>query len=561
MQGILEFSNEDQSVFGNLVRMKKKEMVVKKKEKINWVPRKKKAQKKDSKEIDDKGLPEEKEEHKKDINEMDEPEYDDDQIDPHHGNQPELPEPEPMDLPDDLQLDEGQENDANQEENPFDIDTMKEQNTAEENIDKDENNPDDNENDEEKDFSSDDEQITKRDGGESEANEEEGQNSDKTEDRDEPETQEAKIKDNTEANDDVEETDLDQSQTNQENVEAMEVDNADATDKTQPIESEIQTSSQPTEEICQEDKPDKEGVGQSQIEESKTGHSAQTNIAQQTQSSEMDFKKSEMKQKPGESNLKRSLGDINAPVKKKLKTIDAKDSGEETLSEDQNTEDREVDIYQHVKEANETSTQVLDVATKEQAEQQKNEIPNKGEENDEEPTESSTDLPAEEEPEDVDMIETPTEQPIKTDGSRTRKVIKGNILKVIKLKLAKCKLQHIIHLKWLSDVLKDIHDIEIEGDVVETSTKIPRSIESTHYTQYNEILETTATRLSIEEINSLRSEVENQLSAWNEPPSTTEAEQAWQKISSVTSSLAQDLSEQLRLVLEPTRASSLRGRL
>lgn len=47
--------------------------------------------------------------------------------------------------------------------------------------------------------------------------------------------------------------------------------------------------------------------------------------------------------------------------------------------------------------------------------------------------------------------------------------------------------------------------------------------------------------------------------AWNEPPPTAEAEHTWQKISSVTASLAQDLSEQLRLVLEPTQASRLKG--
>ncbi|KAJ8929683.1 hypothetical protein NQ314_017610 [Rhamnusium bicolor] len=110
----------------------------------------------------------------------------------------------------------------------------------------------------------------------------------------------------------------------------------------------------------------------------------------------------------------------------------------------------------------------------------------------------------------------------------------------------------------LGDMLEDIHDVDIEGNIVET-TRVPRSTESTHHTQYDNIIETIANRLSAEEINDLRSEVEKQLSAWNDPPATIEAEQTWQKISSVTSSLAQDLSEQLRLVLEPTQASRLRG--
>lgn len=101
-------------------------------------------------------------------------------------------------------------------------------------------------------------------------------------------------------------------------------------------------------------------------------------------------------------------------------------------------------------------------------------------------------------------------------------------------------------------------DIEIEGDVVETST-VQRNAESTHYTQFGNIVETTATRLTAEEITNLRSEVEKQLSTWNEPPGSVEADEAWQRISSVTSALAQDLSEKLRLILEPTQASRLKG--
>lgn len=110
---------------------------------------------------------------------------------------------------------------------------------------------------------------------------------------------------------------------------------------------------------------------------------------------------------------------------------------------------------------------------------------------------------------------------------------------------------------FLGDVLEDIENIDVEGDLVETTT-VPRSDETTYHTQYTDI-QMAVSRLSAEEMNSLRLEVESQLSSWNEPPSSTQAEQTWQKISAVTSSLAQDLSEQLRLVLEPTQASRLKG--
>lgn len=105
--------------------------------------------------------------------------------------------------------------------------------------------------------------------------------------------------------------------------------------------------------------------------------------------------------------------------------------------------------------------------------------------------------------------------------------------------------------------MEDIEDIDVEGDLVETLT-VPRSDETTYHTQYTD-LQMEMSRLSAEEMNTLRLDVERQLSSWNEPPSTAQAEQTWQKISAVTSSLAQELSEQLRLVLEPTQATRLKG--
>lgn len=42
---------------------------------------------------------------KKDINEMENQEVDDDYIDPYHGNQQEMPEPEDFDLPENMDVD------------------------------------------------------------------------------------------------------------------------------------------------------------------------------------------------------------------------------------------------------------------------------------------------------------------------------------------------------------------------------------------------------------------------------------------------------------------------
>ncbi|KAJ8918424.1 hypothetical protein NQ315_008121 [Exocentrus adspersus] len=474
----------------------------------------------------------ERKESSKDINEMEEPEYDDDQIDPHHGNQPELPEPEPMDLPDDLQLDEGQDDEHPPEENPFDIDTLKEDNLAKEEENTEDKTKDESKHDEEKEFSSDDEEITKQeDVNESDLDTDKN---DKETKKDQEECEDAEQEQDIDENkDETDETCLDQSQSHQDNIEAMETTGAD---KVEASQSDNHKSNQPIDELCQEDAPDKEGLGQSQMEESATGHSAQTTLPQDIKKGKRELEEELRKPKPGESDSQRSLGDVNEPVHKKLKTVDSRIEEQEIENDG---EDNDAEMYQHIKNASEESkTQVLDAATKEQAESQKKEVVNDDDEVTDEPAESSQDLIPEEKDEDIEMTEVPSQKPEKNDKNKSKR---------------SSEKQHPE-----GDILEDAQNIDIEGDVIQTTT-VPRNIESTHHTQYDNILATTANRLSGEEINSLRCEVEKQLTQWHEAPPTTEAEQAWQKISAMTESLARDLSEQLRLVLEPTQASRLKG--
>ncbi|XP_050309360.1 midasin [Anthonomus grandis grandis] len=492
------------------------------------------------------GQDEESEKNKKEINEMNEPEFDDEQTDPYHGNQPELPEPEPMDLPDDLQLDEGEEKDGEQpEENPFDIDEMKDQQVPE---DKPENDPSQEQNEQKNDdetlFSSDDEDVTKND--DTDRIEDDGA---KPKEEDKPEGAEdvPETKENEEGIDEAADNDddnsgeaLDENPTNQENVEAMEVDEASATDKTQATQSENLKSDKPIEETCQEDKPDKEGMGQSQMEQNESGHSVQSNQQQEAKSSNMEQETEEKKkEKPGQSDMKRSLGDVNQPVEKKLKTSEARtdvDDGQDPAEEQQS------DMYQHIQEAKqEKSKQILDAATKEQAEEQKKEACHQeaGEENEEQDVDGAKDISEETDDKmDVDIVDEQGEKPLKSETSKEKR---------------KNKKQHPE-----GDIMEDLKDIDIEGDIIQTST-VPRGAESSHHTHYHLLQETKAANLTQEEINQVRAQVEQELSSWKSAPNSIEAEQTWQKISSVTQSLAQDLSEQLRLVLEPTQASHLKG--
>lgn len=70
--------------------------------------------------------------------EEDNAEYDEDQVDPYHNDQEPPPEPEPMDLPEDLNLDNAEAKDdgdggQQEEENPFDIDQVKQDMLADDN--------------------------------------------------------------------------------------------------------------------------------------------------------------------------------------------------------------------------------------------------------------------------------------------------------------------------------------------------------------------------------------------------------------------------------------------
>ncbi|CAG9859620.1 unnamed protein product [Phyllotreta striolata] len=480
---------------------------------------------------DDEDPTDGKEKNHKEINEMEEPEYDDNQIDPHHGNQPELPEPEPMDLPDDVQLDDGDpndENDQNQEENPFDIDTMKSDNAPDEKEeDTPEENPDERAKDDERNFSSDDEDVEKGE-NQDEHLEEDAARKEKSNEKDEEADDESDV-----ASEIGSESGLDNTQSNQDNIEAMDVDESEAADKAQASKSN-QQSNQSTEEVQQEDKPDQEGVGQAQMEESRSGHAAQTSAPQETKTAKDNAEEErKRRRKPGESDSKRSLGDADQPAKKKLKTVDTE------ANNDGDNVDDEAEEYQHIREAEKTKTQVLDVATKEQAESQRKELRHDEENADEEDEtlEASKDVPSDEE-QDIEQIIDNTVEPEKTGES---------------LEKRKTKQQHPD-----GDITEDLQDVRIDGEIVDTQT-VARNTETTHHTQYASFKDKTAARLSAEELNDLRTQVETQLAGWNDPPSTSEADRAWQKISSITSSLAQDLSEQLRLVLEPTQATRLKG--
>ncbi|KAK5645761.1 hypothetical protein RI129_004225 [Pyrocoelia pectoralis] len=305
-----------------------------------------------------------------------------------------------------------------------------------------------------------------------------------------------------------------------------------ASDNVKTNPSENQENAAPTDEINQEDNPDKEGVGQSRMEQSMTGHKGQAMAQDNISSNRQEEEDVDMKRKPGETDSKRSLGDVNnESIKKKLKTIDLQEK-DENVDDYEDEQEQSAEMYKHIQNATKSDDQVLDTATKEQADEQKDvsDLNKK-----EEMTDSKL-LEEEEEEKEVDIKDGKKQKPEKIESDQKRN-------------------KHKQHPE--GELLDEVNDIEIEGEYIPTVT-VPRGDETTHHTRYTSDTSENVS-FSVSELNQIRTEVEQQLSEWVEPPSKIEAEQAWKKISSVTSSLAQNLSEQLRLVLEPTQTSHLKG--
>ncbi|KAI5703701.1 hypothetical protein M8J75_015055 [Diaphorina citri] len=477
-----------------------------------------------------------KDDNKKEINEMDdEGEEDQDQIDPLHGNQEPLPEPEPFDLPDNLNLDgeeqeEGEE--GAEEENPLEVDQMKEPDTVED--EQEEPGKDNKENDQVD--SSDDEGDKEEDGGE------------KGEDL-EKEEADGEEEEETEDGGNVEEEQAQASEDRPNLAEAEAADNKDDGSKDQvktPSESKESKPLDPQDSNMEEATgPEQKGVGNTDKTEKKSkGHEGDKE--QSRQSKEEDKENNEKKrQKPGESNEERSLGDVDEPMKKRLKTKNS-DKENRLEPEEEEEQERKADLYEHIKESKEKEKkrreQTLDVATDEQAEKQV--VPDEKEEKvdeEEEGKEGGEEL-METEPETL-----PDEEDVPTQKSEK-----------LENKAKKNKNKRDETSNEPDEQMDTGQPIEIEGEVIQTQN-VERGTESTFHTLINEYQSLDQASLNNMDPAELRLALQRQLASWTQPPPTSEASRAWDLFSAAVHPLAQQLSQELRLVLEPTRASSLRG--
>ncbi|KAG5308278.1 MDN1 protein, partial [Acromyrmex insinuator] len=481
------------------------------------------------------------EENKKEINELNEPEVDEDHINPYHGKFQPQPEPEPLDLPEDMNLDEnGKEDNGGEDENPFDIDEMKKPPLEKQDIELEkeseetkENDPEENSSEDEDDNSNTDKENQTHKMEELETNKKTEEKSDENaENKDEEQNQDKK----------VEEEQLQEKAAPSANDASKEMDAAQQIEETTEgshdtvaQQSDTKDQQETSSENTQEDNIDK-GTGQSQSAQQESGHSGSSK--QETVSAPQNntmTKPVEKRKNLGESNEDRSLLDRFESTLKKLKTTYTQDEISVDEKDDtSNADSNKAEMAQHIKDSEKFDDYTLDAATEDQVKQQASNMDKNEEEkkddimdiemHEDEENDVTHDKINEHKPEKVSEI---ADNQSKKDSDGKRNMENNQIETTV----------------------------ELEGETAETM-KVERGNESTFHTMEWNIEEND---LSSDYVERKRFEMERMLDEWTQVPSTEEATAAWNCLCSVTDAAARDLSEKLRLVLEPTQASRLKG--
>uniref|UniRef100_A0A8D2MCK3 Midasin n=1 Tax=Zonotrichia albicollis TaxID=44394 RepID=A0A8D2MCK3_ZONAL len=481
---------------------------------------------------------------------IDEREYDDNEVDPYHGQQEKEPEIEPLDLPDNLNLESNEKSDDEEEEgtaeNPYRF--LDEKKTEEQNAE------------DTGETGGDDQDAKAAEEGISEDKEEKEDEGDK-EDHDQEEKAE-----NTEDAQEEEEESQPPDEKKNESAEDKGIPNEDQ--GLQPQEEEDKGNSEMDEEIPEaEERMEHETQGQTgqenlqsdsavelageaserdqSKEESGTGASSanQSEGHESTRMARMASQKQSIKntqsfkRKPGQADNERSMGDHNEHIHKRLRTMESSSEAKQDAAQPkQNVE--EADAFEHIKQSSEHyDAQTYDVASKEQ--EKPFMPPEEKEEGDFEDAAMETEM----EDEDLRAVDTEELKPEKKKSNATKP--SGDV---------EPELQTFDS--------EDVNDSAPEKLLKVAEEKPERSKDSTIHTAHQFLMDIP--QHIIRDPEELRKELERQLEAWQTqqpgtPEEEKEAAQLWQKYLVLTAPLSQQLCEQLRLILEPTQAAKLKG--
>ncbi|KAF3831765.1 hypothetical protein GH733_000577 [Mirounga leonina] len=500
------------------------------------------------------------------INEqIDEREYDENEVDPYHGNQEKLPEPEALDLPDDLNLDsedkngsedtdheEGEENPLEIKEKPMDTEEadpeaeeIKEEIEADHSEGQGQHEPEEGPSEEEK-----------REGEEemdTGADDQDKDTAEHSEENSEDERQSLEDKDKEASEDSAEngvpvdqglqpqkqeeEEDGENSDTGEQVPEATERKEHDSCGQT-GLESVQSAQAVELAGAAPEKEQGKEEHGSGAADANQAeGH--ESNFIAQLASQKQTRKKTQsFKRKPGQADNERSMGDHNEHVHKRLRTVDMESHTEQGPAQPE-AQVEDADAFEHIKEGSDPyDAQTYDVASKEQQQSARD---------------SSRDQ--EEEIEDT-FVDTEEEElrAADTEQIKPEEVTSG------------------------TTASPGFDEMEVETQAVKTEDQDPRtnlsheetekekperSRDSTIHTAHQFLMDTVFQPF-LKDISELRQELERQLEMWQPHESgNLEEEKAaaemWQSYLALTAPLSQQLCEQLRLILEPTQAAKLKG--
>lgn len=485
-----------------------------------------------------------KKEQKKDIEHMDEQGEEDEQANPFHNELEEPPEAEDLNLDEDVNLDHQDDKDAkeNPEENPFDIDSMKEnmetsddppeeeesEEKAEPEKTEDGNDPEDDPNETEK---PDQQQENSEENPEPETagNEEEAPQVPDTlpEDEKQDETKPPNLPDDYQESKDK--------KSKEENVQSMPNQQQQGSHDEVQVETADESTKQDAEIDEQDTGEDRDGVGQAENEESKSGHQGIADTKETKSRRNQQKEKQQQKRKMGNTDEERTLGQVDKMEKKTLKTVE-KLNRQEKPNSDPEMDDQETDEYQHVKDAKNTDKTTLDNATEEQSKKVQHEEKSRNEEDD--AMESNVDQL--DDKDDPDMLEKTAEE---LESSKLEKKSDKPSKSDDKSK----------------ERLEQSEEIEIDGETVVTFN-VPRGDETTAHCQLDVVNDVSVPEEpSTSELFELRKMVEAEMTSQKVVNPSASSMERWQEISNRMMPSARELCEQLRLILEPTKCTRLKG--
>ncbi|XP_058456556.1 midasin [Malaya genurostris] len=508
----------------------------------------------------DQAKDDKKKEKPKDIDDVNNQEGEEEQENPYHNQLEEPPQPEDFDLDEDFNLDnddnaDKQKNDENeQQENPFDIDNMKDgadnQDEGDEDAKDDQKDGDKDEGEEE--CPSDEEQTegdTKLD--------EEAQEKDDQEEQPNPEDDVQQIpEENKDQEPEPEQMQTDEAdnkkkepmehheskdkQSKEDRIEAMpDTENKGSSDQ---VANEKQETKQEDELNEQDTGEDKDGVGQAENEQADSGHHGIAESKKtQAKRDQNDQKQKQEKHQQGNTDEDRSLGDPAKAENKRLKTIAEMNRNDRTEETEENPEQEDAsEEYQHVKDAKQNDKITLDNATEEQSKKIQHQE-----------TEKESDDDANKEDEGAEEL-METDEQLEVLDDQNQELVESEKNDGKKDKPAKKREEQ-------QDTANPMETVDVDGDVVETA-HVTRGGETTAHTIMDILNDMTVPEEpSTTEMLDLRKMVEKETLAVNAVQPEHGDFDRWQEISNRMLPNARELCEQLRLILEPTKCTRLKG--